>query len=451
MKFKPYPKYKASGVDWLGEVPSTWDAKPLKRMTSVNDDVLPESTDPDDEIDYVDISSVSLEAGIRNVESIKFSAAPSRARRRVCDGDVIVSTVRTYLKAIAPIRSPASNLIVSTGFAVIRPRDHFHPDFARYSMQAGYFIEDVIARSTGISYPAINATELVAIKVAVPPISEQGAISLFLDRETAKLDTLISKQERLIELLQEKRQAMISHAVTKGLPLHGRGWSKTGGGTNSEVPMKDSGIEWLGMVPEHWAVGSLGYLSRIETGSTPERSVQEYWNGDIPWIKTGEINYTPINEAEEHISELGLTNSAAKISPAGTLLMAMYGQGITRGRVAILGIAAAYNQACAAISFGSRINVEFGRYFFMAAYAFIRDFGNETSQMNLSSGLIAKIKLTIPPHSEQLTIIKYLDEVTVKIDKLLNRSRRNIDLMREHRTALISAAVTGKIDVREAA
>ena len=215
--------------------------------------------------------------------------------------------------------------------------------------------------------------------------------------------------------------------------------------------MKDSGIEWLGMVPEHWAVGSLGYLSRIETGSTPERSVQEYWNGDIPWIKTGEINYTPINEAEEHISELGLTNSAAKISPAGTLLMAMYGQGITRGRVAILGIAAAYNQACAAISFGSRINVEFGRYFFMAAYAFIRDFGNETSQMNLSSGLIAKIKLTIPPHSEQLTIIKYLDEVTVKIDKLLNRSRRNIDLMREHRTALISAAVTGKIDVREAA
>ena len=235
MSFPRYPSYKDSGVEWLSEVPAHWELAPLKAATTNNDEVLDETTTGDTEIVYVDISSVDGVNGIKMKETMQFSAAPSRARRRVRDGDVIISTVRTYLKAIARIRAPEENLIVSTGFAVIRPRSKLMPDFLGFLVSASYFVEQVIARSTGVSYPAINASELVAILVPLPPAAEQTEIAAFLDRETAQIDELVAEQRRLMELLKEKRQAVISHAVTKGL--------------NPDAPMKPSGIEWLGEVP----------------------------------------------------------------------------------------------------------------------------------------------------------------------------------------------------------
>jgi type I restriction enzyme S subunit len=272
--------------------------------------------------------------------------------------------------------------------------------------------------------------------VPVFPLPEQTQIAAFLDRETAKIDELVAAQQRLMELLKEKRQAVISHAVTKGL--------------NPDAPMKPSGIEWLGEVPAHWSIGALSYLSTIQTGSTPDRSKPEYWEGEIPWLKTGEINYELVLDSEERITEAGLQNSAAKIADIGTLMMAMYGQGITRGRVAILGIRAAYNQACAAITLGPKLYNEYAKFFFMMTYRFIRDFGNETSQMNLGSGIIAKIRVLVPPMEEQRKIVSFLQTELSIFDTLTTEAQRAIDLLQERRTALISAAVTGQIDVRAA-
>ncbi|MDP2760856.1 MAG: restriction endonuclease subunit S [Sideroxyarcus sp.] len=210
----PNAPMKPSGIEWLGDVPAHWEVSPLKYVATHNDEVLDEITAPDTEIVYVDISSVDGVNGIKTKEAIRFSDAPSRARRRVRHGDVIVSTVRTYLKAIARIRDPEENLIVSTGFAVIRPRGELTPDFLGYLLFASYFIEQVIARSTGVSYPAINASELVAIPVTVPPPDEQTQIAAFLDSELAKFDTLTAEAQRAIDLLQERRTALISAAVT---------------------------------------------------------------------------------------------------------------------------------------------------------------------------------------------------------------------------------------------
>jgi type I restriction enzyme S subunit len=151
MSLPRYPKYKDSGAEWLGEVPEHWEVKALKHLATLNDDELPESTNPDYEISYVDIGSVSLERGIEKTETMLFSEAPSRARRRVRDGDVIVSTVRTYLKAISPIDEPVDNLIVSTGFAVVRPGKSLSPQFAHFALQSQAFVEDVIARSIGVT------------------------------------------------------------------------------------------------------------------------------------------------------------------------------------------------------------------------------------------------------------------------------------------------------------
>jgi type I restriction enzyme S subunit len=210
----PDVRMKPSGVEWLAEVPEQWEVFPLKTVTSCNDDVLDEKTNPDYEILYVDISSVDAVNGVREKMAMPFSEAPSRARRQVKHGDVIVSTVRTYLRAIACIQNPETNLIVSTGFAVIRPKLTAVPEFLGFLMSSNYFMEQVISRSTGVSYPAINASELVRIQIALPPIEVQAGIASFLKQRLAQLDRLKEEAEKAIGLFQERRSSLISAAVT---------------------------------------------------------------------------------------------------------------------------------------------------------------------------------------------------------------------------------------------
>jgi type I restriction enzyme S subunit len=211
----PNAPMKDSGVEWLGEVPEHWNLKPIKFLAKTNQLTLAENTDEDFEIQYVDIGSVSITNGIEKIETILFKDAPSRARRIVKDGDIIVSTVRTYLKAIAYIENPPKNLIASTGFAVLNPiRTVIFPQYAKFTFLAEQFIAEVIAKSKGISYPAITATELADIKIALPPLNEQKVILQYLLEENLKMNKLISKQNQLIEKLKEYRASIISHAVT---------------------------------------------------------------------------------------------------------------------------------------------------------------------------------------------------------------------------------------------
>ena len=237
-RYEPYSEYKDCGVEWLEEIPSHWKVRPLKFTATINPEELPGSTPFDYEIIYVDIGSVTLTEGIVTIEQYLFEVAPSRARRLVKHGDTILSTVRTYLKAIAYINDPPENLIASTGFAVIRPTSELHPKFLSRFVQSEPFVNRVVKHSEGVSYPAIAPSKLGRFDVLVPPLSEQRAIGSFLDRETAKIDALIAKKEQLIALLQEKRSALITCAVTKGL--------------DPNVPMRDSGVEWLGQIPAHW-------------------------------------------------------------------------------------------------------------------------------------------------------------------------------------------------------
>ncbi len=239
-KWKSYPAYKDSGVEWLGEIPVHWEVRRLKYATGINQEVLPESTDPDYMLKYVDISNVDSYGAILDAQEMSFENAPSRARRLVRHGDTIISTVRTYLRAIGLIAHPPENLIVSTGFAVLRPISEMNAKFLWRLVQSDEFVNTVVAYSEGVGYPAINPGRLGNLFTWLPPLPEQCAIATFLDRETAKINALIAKKERLVELLQEKRAALISQAVTKGL--------------DPTVPMKDSGIEWLGEIPAHWQV-----------------------------------------------------------------------------------------------------------------------------------------------------------------------------------------------------
>ena len=209
----PNAPMKESGVEWLGEIPAHWDVKRLKYLATVNDEALPETTDPGMEIAYVDIGNVDSIQGITDIEVMVFEDAPSRARRVVRQGDVIVSTVRTYLRAVAQIENTYGDLIVSTGFAVIRPHQMDY-GYVAYGATAPYFVESVVAHSVGVSYPAINASELACLDIVFPPIEEQRAIAAFLDRETKKIDALVGRVRQAIDRLKELRMALISTAVT---------------------------------------------------------------------------------------------------------------------------------------------------------------------------------------------------------------------------------------------
>ena len=214
MNYPTYQNYSATSWPTLGKIPTGWEARRLKFAATYNDEVLAESTDPDFEIAYVDISSVDLVNGITAVEIHTFAEAPSRARRIARDGDTIISTVRTYLKAIAPIESPPLNMIVSTGFVVIRPLEFIDSRFMGYALQGAGFIDSVVANSTGVSYPAINPSALACIPICYPPDrSEQQQIISFLDRKIQQIDALMAK-EFAISLLTEYRTTLITAATT---------------------------------------------------------------------------------------------------------------------------------------------------------------------------------------------------------------------------------------------
>jgi len=399
-----------------------WEVKPIKYVSTCNNEVLPESTEPDYEIEYVDISSVDEVHGITSTQKMIFSNAPSRARRVVRDGDIIVSTVRTYLRAITSINNPSDNLIVSTGFAVIRSSIMLNVHFAHYLFKASYLVDEVIARSVGISYPAINSSELIAIKIGFPSLDEQSAIATFLDRETTKIDTLIAKQEHLIELLQEKRTALISHAVTKGL--------------NPDASMKDSGVEWLGEVPAHWEVRRLKHNFRLLTQKTDRRenpvaleNIQSWLGRFIPTetefegegitFERGDILF---GKLRPYLAKAFLAETAGEA--VGDFFV-MRPTSDINGRFALYQI---LNKEFISIVDGSTFGAKMPR----VSWEFM-------------SGMV----LAMPTQDEQSAIAAFLDRKTTKIDTLIQKTRHAIDLLKERRTALISAAVTGKIDVRD--
>ena len=437
MSFPRYPAYKSSGVEWLGEVPEHWQEKPLKTITSINDEVLPESLSPDYEIEYVDIGSVSLANGIEKTEAMLFGDAPSRARRIPRDGDVLVSTVRTYLKAIAPVVNPPSNLVASTGFAVVRPRHELEPGFLKYALQEEHFIQQVISRSTGVSYPAINASDVAKISLNLPGSSEQLAIATFLDHETAKIDALIAEQQRLIELLQEKRQAVISHAVTKGL--------------NPDAPMKDSGVEWLGEVPKHWEVKRLKHITRqISVGIVVEPSKYYDDEGDVPALRSLNVRQGRI-DAEDcvYISSESNELLGKSVLRSGDLVIVRTGQ---PGTCAVIP-PSLDGCNCIDLIFArapARGSSDYLMYQLSSNAAKHQyDLGSDGAiQQHFNVKTATNLIITWPTDGEQHAICSYLNITLEMLDDLIETTCAAVRLLQERRSALISAAVTGQIDVR---
>ncbi|MBS6474313.1 MAG: restriction endonuclease subunit S [Acetobacter sp.] len=212
---RPNRKMKDSGIAWIGEIPEDFSLIPLKYIAEYNKQTLPETTNPLYEFDYIDIGSVTYGKGIENVQTMKFKDAPTRARRVVYKDDVILSTVRTYLQATAQIMARSNSIVVSTGFITLTAiKNKVSPTYLKYAIQLDAFISEVESKSEGISYPAINPTEVVMIKAIVPPLSEQKEIADYLDKKCAEIDTLIEKKQKFLTELATYKKSMIYEYVT---------------------------------------------------------------------------------------------------------------------------------------------------------------------------------------------------------------------------------------------
>jgi type I restriction enzyme S subunit len=286
-----------------------------------------------------------------------------------------------------------------------------------------------------------NSTKIREFPIPLPSFNTQNWILSQLDRQTAKIDALTQRKERLIALLEEKRAALINRAVTKGL--------------DPNAPMKDSGIPWLASVPRHWDVRKLKFAARLETGHTPSRQVPEYWQDcTIPWVSLADVwrfrggiaDY--VEETTEKISALGLANSAARLLPEGTVI---FSRTASVGHSAILAQPMATTQDFVNWICGPALVPKYLLYCLRVMTPYLLSLTMGSTHQTIYMPDVERFVVPVPPLAEQRAVVAHMDVVRHRIDTAIAKIREQIGKFQEYRTALISAAVTGKIDVRETA
>ncbi|ELB2820886.1 restriction endonuclease subunit S [Vibrio alginolyticus] len=418
-------------------MPASWQLVPLKYICSgfVKDGPHETPKFTDDGIPFLSVDGIQDNKLVFN--GCRYISEEDHVRYSMkChpkQGDVLLGKAASVGK-VAYVDSNM-DFNVWSPLAVITAKSNKYGKYIYYCLQSSMLQAQCEVFANSNTQKNLGMNTIDNLDMPLPSEHEADVITNFLDHETAKIDTLIEKQQQLIKLLKEKRQAVISHAVTKGL--------------NPEAPMTDSGVEWLGEVPEHWGVGRLGYYSRVINGSTPSKVNQSYWDKrEVPWLSSGSVNQYNITTASDYISEKALKECSVELLPVGTLVIGMIGQGKTRGMSAITHIEATINQNLAAIIPDNRLDSEYGHLVLQAAYNEIRECARGGNQAALNCELISNFKVTVPPIDEQKQIVVDTNAKLNRFDQIIKKTMDFVEHSQERRTALISAAVTGKIDVR---
>ncbi len=440
MSFPRYPKYKASGVEWLGDVPEGWEVKPLKYSTLVytgnslneTEKKLYESTDPE-ALPYISSKDIDLETHEVQYEN------GLRIPKEQCDLKVAQSG--TFLLCVEGGSAGRKVALLRHDVCFVNKLCCFssrqNNKFRFYFAQSQHFKDKFGLSLTGL-IGGVSTSLLKNFQIPTPADPEQTAIAEFLDRETGKIDGLVAEQRRLMELLKEKRQAVISHAVTKGL--------------NPHAPMKPSGIEWLGDVPEGWAVKRLKNIVEepLKYGANESAELDDR---TLPRF----VRITDIDESgalrDETFKSLPVDVAQSFLLREGDVLLAR--SGATVGKSFIYS-----NQWGPACFAGYLIRARLRQkeciaqwlYYFCQTngyWGYVVGSQIQATIQNVSAEKYANLYLPVPSISEQKTIIKFLETELAKFDTLTAEAQRAIVLLQERRTALISAAVTGQIDVRQ--
>lgn len=434
---KRYPAYKDSGIEWLANIPREWNIKRLKYTAKINPS-RPSDIPAELPCVFIPMEAMNVDGTFDNSITKPFSELKT-GFTYFAENDIIFAKITPCFEngKGALLKNLGSEIgFGSTEFHVLRAiANCTTPEFLYCLTVSGLFRSVGESFMQGVAGQKRVTNDFVQdFVIGLPSMREQVSITTFLNRKTVQIDELIDKKERMIELLKEERTAVINQAVTKGL--------------NPKTEMKDSGIAWLGKVPKHWDIRKISRsFDFIGSGTTPDSSRSEYYDGDIYWVITGDLNDGILKCTSKKITSLALRDfSALKQFPRGSVLIAMYGA--TIGKTAIADFDGYCNQACCVVSNSRYFSCKFTYYWFIANKQNIVSLGTGGGQPNVSQDVIRTLKLPCPAIKEQEQITDFLDRKIAQIDDQLTRAQKAIELLKEYRTALISEVVTGKIDVR---
>ena len=453
MKFQAYPSYKASGIEWLGDVPKHWETKKVTYgFSRIGSGTTPKSDSEDfydGDIPWVTTSELRENIITNTKVNVTRSAIAAYSSLRLYpSGTLLFAMYGATIGRLGILGIPAT---LNQACCAFSDPTLFDTRFVFYWLLMRRPI--LISLSTGGGQPNLSQDDLRQIRISIPPPSEQIAIASFLDQETSRTDQLIHKKKELIERLKEKRSTLISRTVTRGLPPA----AARAAGLPENSSLKDSGIEWLGEIPEHWDAKKLGYGAYLQGGYA--YASEKFDSEGVPVVRMNNLkrgvldtSYASCIAPENCLDDFALTE--------GDLLCGMSG---SIGETGSLGNFALVKKC----DLPAQLNQRVGRFriidksiklCFLHYVIQTRLFYDQvllcvtgTAQFNVSSEQVQSVKITFPPPCEQTAIAAYLDQETAKLDALISKVEEAIERLQEYRTALITAAVTGKIDLRKSA
>ncbi|CBJ39334.1 putative type I restriction-modification methylase S subunit [Ralstonia solanacearum CMR15] len=428
--YKPYPAYKDSGVRWLGKVPAHWSVGRLansfeERRAKVSDKDFP----------ALSVTKLGVVPQLENVAKTD----DGDNRRMVLKGDIAINS-RSDRKGASGLadRDGSVSLIIT----VLTPKPSVWGEYCHHLIRSEIFQEEYFRVGNGLVADlwTTNYSSMRTIFLARPPIEEQKAIASHLDRETARIDALVEKKTRFIELLGEKRQALITHAVTKGL---GPG-----------KPMKGSGVEWLGEVPEHWVIKRLKFIARVQTGVAKGKDLADKDTIEVPYLRVANVQDGFLDLDEVATIEIDKRDLERYLLQLGDVLMNEGGDfdKLGRGHVWSGEISPCIHQNHVFAVRPHGVSSPWLNAFTSSAAAQFYFMGKSKQSTNLasiSSSNLMELPVPVPPEPEQFEILAEVQKNLEKLDNVVRKTERSIELLREHRSALITAAVTGQIDLRD--
>lgn len=427
---------KYVGLPWLSDVPGTWSVLRAKNVFRIVD----ERSGTGEE----ELLTVSANDGVRlrSEKAVSMFKAESYIGHKLCwPGDLVINSLWAWMQGLGFTRHHG---LVSSAYSVYRPVRAFadYVQYFNYLLRSGVYKWELMTRSKGvwISRLQLSDAAFLDMPIVLPPPDEQAAIVRFLDHYDRRIQRAIRAKQRLIALLNEQKHAIIQRAVTRGL--------------DPDVPMRDSGVEWLGEVPAHWEVRPLRRLCRSLGGGTPDRTRPDYWGGTLPWVSPKDMKRAVLADAQEHVSDLAVDRSAITVIAPGAVLVVVRGMILARTfPVAMNSVPVTINQDMKGLVPTTVLGSAFLAAYLTGISRVVVALANQAAHgtKKLESRDLFGLPVPVPPPAEQKAICTTVASQTAAADGLIDRAEREIGLLREYRTRLIADVVTGRVDVREAA
>ena len=440
---KKYEAYKNSGIEWIGQIPESWSLSKLKFETDMVlgkmlEDKEPQNNNGSYSLEpYLKSRNIGMLEVFNDIEQLNrmWFNDKEKTLYELKDGDLVMNEGGDIGK-VSLWKDPGFKCYIQNSVHKITPhRDVLNSTYLQYLVSIikakGYF--NTVVSSISIAH--LTKEKLAETPILLPPLPEQQVIASYLDHKVSQIDASISAINTQIDDLKSYRQSIISEAVTKGL--------------NPNVPMKDSGVEWIGEIPEGWGIAKLGWVyPNMGSGTTPNSNNFHYYVEEgYNWLQTGDLTDGAITSTSKHLSQIAVDEKRLRFYPIGSIVIAMYGA--TIGKAGYLEIETSTNQACCVLPPQENMDSRFTFYLMQSSKTTLISKSVGGGQPNISQTIIQEHRIPVPPVSEQQTIASHLDSKTSKIDATIASLESQRDDLNALKQSIISEAVTGKIDVRD--